>query len=105
MSSSSVKKSIRKYLKPSRYIRKFGTADKIQAYVTKYLDSDKLQIEHLLTKVSDFTNTAVKEYIRKNERMYSDKGPDTVIHNAFARLCRAYNENDDDDFFRITRQK
>lgn len=97
--------SLRKSVKLSRFTRKFGTAEKIQTYVNKYLSQDSnLKIENLLTNPFDFTHAAVVDYIQKNRRMYLEYGPESVIHEAFMKLCRAYDNNDDDEpFFRIIR--
>jgi hypothetical protein len=92
---------MRKSVKLSRFTRKFGTAEKIQTYVNKYLSQDSnLKIENLLTNPFDFTHAAVVDYIQKNRRMYLEYGPESVIHEAFMKLCRAY---DDTPFFRIIR--
>jgi hypothetical protein len=93
---------LRKSIKLSQYIRKFGTAEKIQKFVDKYLDPDnnKINIEHLLTTPSYFTYTAVVEHIRNNGDIYLNYGPDTVIRRAFDKLCKVYEE---EPFFRIVR--
>ena len=115
--SSSHRKSIRKYFKPSGYIRKFGTAEKIQTFINKYLDPDnnnKINIEHLLTTPSYFTYASVSEYIRNNQQMYLNSEPGTMISNAFNKLCKVYAEHEDkgsedkgsedkEPFFRIVR--
>ena len=115
--SSSHRKSIRKYFKPSGYIRKFGTAEKIQTFINKYLDPDnnnKINIEHLLTTPSYFTYASVSEYIRNNQQMYLNSEPGTMISNAFNKLCKVYAEHenkgsenkgseDKEPFFRIVR--
>ena len=96
--SSSHRKSIRKYFKPSGYIRKFGTAEKIQTFINKYLDPDnnnKINIEHLLTTPSYFTYASVSEYIRNNQHIYLNSGPGTMISNAFNKLCKVYAEHED----------
>jgi hypothetical protein len=95
--SSSHRKSTRRYFKPSRYIRKFGTAEKIQTFIKKYLDPDnnnKINIEHLLTTPSYFTYASVSEYIRNNQHIYLNSGPDTMISNAINKLCKVYEENE-----------
>ena len=95
--SSSHRKSIRKYFKPSRYIRKFGSAEKIQTFINKYLDPDnnnKINIEHLLTTPSYFTYASVSEYIRNNQQMYLNSEPGTMISNAFNKLCKVYAEHE-----------
>jgi hypothetical protein len=93
--------SRKKYLKPSYYFGKFGSAEKIQTYVNKYLESEnnKIKIEDLFKNFSQITHTALIEYIRKNRNMYLDYGPSSQIHEAFVKLCNAYDE--DSDFFRI----
>ena len=102
--SSSRRKSIGKYFKPSRYIRKFGTAEKIERFINKYIDPDnnnKINIEELLTKPSSFTYAAIADYIRKNENIL-----DTFINTAFHKLCKVYEEPDEyerEPFFRIVR--
>jgi hypothetical protein len=115
--SSSHRKSTRRYFKPSRYIRKFGTAEKIQTFIKKYLDPDnnnKINIEHLLTTPSYFTYASVSEYIRNNQHIYLNSGPDTMISNAINKLCKVYEENENKgsenkgsenkgSFFRIVR--
>ena len=107
--SSSHRKSIRKYFKPSGYIRKFGTAEKIQTFINKYLDPDnnnKINIEHLLTTPSYFTYASVSEYIRNNQHIYLNSGPDTMISNAINKLCKVYEykgSEDKEPFFRIVR--
>jgi hypothetical protein len=98
--------SLRKSVKPSRFTRKFGTAEKIQTYVNKYLNQDgNLKIENLLTNPFDFTHAAVVDYIRKNRNMYLEYGPESVIHEAFMKLCRAYDDDQEghEPFFRIIR--
>ncbi len=95
--SSSHRKSIRKYFKPSRYIRKFGSAEKIETFINKYLDPDnnnKINIEHLLTTPSYFTYASVSEYIRNNQHIYLNSGPGTMISNAFNKLCKVYAEHE-----------
>ena len=117
--SSSHRKSTRRYFKPSRYIRKFGTAEKIQTFINKYLDPDnnnKINIEHLLTTPSYFTYASVSEYIRNNQHIYLNSGPDTMISNAINKLCKVYEDKgfenkgsedkgseDKEPFFRIVR--
>lgn len=98
--SSSHRKSTRRYFKPSRYIRKFGTAEKIQTFINKYLDPDnnnKINIEHLLTTPSYFTYASVSEYIRNNQHIYLSSGPDTMISNAINKLCKVYEDNGSED--------
>lgn len=96
--------SLRKSAKLSRFTRKFGTAEKIQTYVNKYLNQDSnIKIENLLKNPFDFTHAAVVDYIRKNRKMYLEYGPESVIHEAFMKLCRAYDHEDHDPFFRIIR--
>ena len=115
--SSSHRKSIRKYFKPSRYIRKFGSAEKIETLINNYLHPDnnnKINIEHLLTTPSYFTYASVSEYIRNNQQMYLNSEPGTMISNAFNKLCKVYAEHEDngsenkgsenkEPFFRIVR--
>jgi hypothetical protein len=115
--SSSHRKSTRRYFKPSRYIRKFGTAEKIQTFINKYLDPDnnnKINIEHLLTTPSYFSYASVSEYIRNNQHIYLNSGPDTMISNAINKLCKVYEDNENkgsedkgsenkEPFFRIVR--
>lgn len=99
--SSSRKKSVRK-----SYFRKFGTAHKIETYVNKYLDSSKnnqIKIEDLLRNNTQFTYTAIVDYIRKNRNMYLEYGPGSVIHTAFTKLCKAYEEVEFEPFFHIVR--
>lgn len=97
---SSLKKSTRKYFKISRYIRKYGTAEKIEAHVNKYLDTEnnKIKIEDLLRDISQITLNAVIRYIQKNRNMYLEYGPKSVIHEAFLKLCKVY---DGDEAFSI----
>ena len=95
--SSSHRKSIRKYFKPSRYIRKFGSAEKIETLINNYLHPDnnnKINIEHLLTTPSYFTYASVSEYIRNNQQMYLNSEPGTMISNAFNKLCKVYAEHE-----------
>ena len=98
-------------------IRKFGSAEKIQTFINKYLDPDnnnKINIEHLLTTPSYFTYASVSEYIRNNQQMYLNSEPGTMISNAFNKLCKVYAEHenkgsenkgseDKEPFFRIVR--
>lgn len=97
--------SLRRSVKLSRFTRKFGTAEKIQTYVNKYLNQDvnQFKIENLLSNPFDFTHAAVVDYIRKNRRFYLDYGQNSEIHEAFMKLCRAYDHEDHDPFFRIIR--
>ena len=98
--SSSHRKSTRRYFKPSRYIRKFGTAEKIQTFINKYLDPDnnnKINIEHLLTTPSYFSYASVSEYIRNNQHIYLNSGPDTMISNAINKLCKVYEDKGSED--------
>jgi hypothetical protein len=93
--------SQRKSAKLSRFTSKFGTAEKIQTYVNKYLESEnnKIKIEDLFKNISQITHTALIEYIHKNRNMYLDYGPSSSMHEAFVKLCRAYDH--DEDFFSI----
>ena len=94
--------SLRKSVKLPGVTRKFGTAEKIQTYVNKYLNKDSnIKIENLLKNPFDFTHAAVVEYIRKNRKMYLEYGPESVIHEAFMKLCRAYDHEDHEPFFGI----
>ena len=94
---------LRKSLKRLRY-RKYGTSERIQTYINNYLNPDSnLKIENLLTTPFDFTHAAVVDYLKNNRHMYLEYGHETVINDAFMRLCRAYEEEEYEPFFRIVR--
>ena len=121
---SSVLTSVRKRTKPSHY-RKYGSAEKIQSFVNKYLNKanniEKLSttpsdftyaavveylnkannIEKLLITPSDFTYAAVVEYMQNNRNMYIDYGDNTIISDSYGKICRAYNQNENEHFFYI----
>ena len=92
------------------YFRKYGSAEKIQSMVDCYLKNidncSSEEIEKLLyTNLSEFTLTAIIEYINKNPDLYLNYRTRSENDRKIKQLCDYYNKNKSSSFFTLDKNE